>query len=201
MIWPSQRCCSSAYVLPDTSSPHSRGSCRMTNCWSSVERTSNSKPSHPARSARSNAACVFSGTWGTRAPRCPNSSGRLVEIKVADGFARVRRFLRLLHGFLKLLLQQVSLVFLCLHRLPEHGFAAVVLLLHGARRFFYIVEGFRHLGRGVGDHSLGLRVHLQHRIAARASNFEGCRSLGRLGHNVMIPQNRWLVAGSFQPLA
>src|SRR5262249_2998783 len=140
-------------------------SCQITSCWSSVERTSNSKPSQPCSSASSKASKVFSGAY-LRAPRCPRSSGlrasELVEVNIAYA-RRVWRLFGALHGFLKLFFQQVGLVLLRFHRLPEQRLLAALLLLHGAGSFIKVVEGLHPRRRGVGDDGVRGGINLQHR--------------------------------------
>src|SRR4029077_4572749 len=55
-------------------------------------------------------------------------SKRLIEIEIADRFACIRRFLGLLHSFLKFLVEQFGSMLLRLDRLPEDGLAPAVLL-------------------------------------------------------------------------
>src|SRR5581483_10794188 len=50
----------------------------------------------------------------------------LIEVEVADLW-RVRRLFGLLHGLLELLLQQIGLVLLRVHRLAEDGLATAIL--------------------------------------------------------------------------
>src|ERR1035437_8165979 len=119
----------------------------------------------------------------------PNASlclcGELVQIEVANGLAGIGRFLGALESFLKLFLEQVALMLLRLHRLPENGFLTGVLVLHGARRRFQVLEGFgSSLGR-MRNHSLGIAVDLQQRTAAGTWNFELER---RLSHARILPQ-------------
>src|ERR1039458_5299699 len=123
--------------------------------------------------------------------RCqmPNASlclcGELVQIEVANGLAGIGGFLGALQSFLKLFLQQVALMLLRLHRLPENGFLTGVLVLHGARRRFQVLEG---LGSSLGrmrNHRLGVTVDLQQRTAAGTWNFELER---RLSHARILPQ-------------
>src|SRR5258707_12457633 len=113
----------------------------MMACRSRVERTSNSKPWAPCSSARSKADRVFYGAQffseSCRAPRCPSNRSlagkqvsELIEIKVADHRAFVRRFLGLLHGFLELFLQHAGLVLFRVHGLAEERLFAAFLLAH-----------------------------------------------------------------------
>src|SRR5262245_41923838 len=140
-------------------------SCQINRRRSAVQRTSNSKPSQPCSSASSKASRVFSGAY-LRAPRCPSSSGRglseLVEVNIAYA-RRVWRFLGALHGFLKLLFQQVGFVALRLNRLAEDRFLAAVLLFHGLGGFIQIVERFHSRWRRVGYDAMGGGRNLQHR--------------------------------------
>src|SRR5271157_2056347 len=155
----------------------------MTASSSAVRRTSNSKPSQPSASARSNEARVFSGIdLQARAPRWPRRSGRLmlggsmrgrsVEIEVANRLARVGSLFRLLQRLLEFLLQQVGSVLLSFYRLLENRFAAVVLFAHGLGRGLHITEGLRLHGSGVGDDGAGCRIYFEHRAAAGAGHFE-----------------------------
>jgi len=111
--------------------------------------------------------------------------GELVQIEVAQRLPGVRRLLGALERFLELLLQQIALVLLRLHRLAEDGLFAAVLVFHGARRRFQVLEGF---GNGLGrvrDHGLGIAVDLQQRTAAGTGDFELER---RLSHARILPQ-------------
>lgn len=45
---------------------------------------------------------------------------KLVEVEVADGFAGIWRFLRLLYGFLEFLFQKLGGILLVFHRLPKN---------------------------------------------------------------------------------
>jgi hypothetical protein len=61
---------------------------------------------------------------------------------------------------------------LCFDGLAEDGFAARILLFHGARGVFHIVKHARLYGSGMGDHRAGFDVHFQQRAAARTGDFE-----------------------------
>src|SRR5580700_2743966 len=90
----------------------------------------------------------------------------LVQIEIADGFAGVGRFLRLLDRFLKLLFQKISGVLLRLHRLAKDGFAAAVLFFHGLGSCLEIIE---HLGLDSGrmrDDSFSRGIDLKNCTAA-----------------------------------
>ena len=68
-------------------------------------------------------------------------------------------------------------MFLRLDRLPKDRFAAAILFLHSARRFFHVVE---HPGLHrcrVSDHGSRGGIDLQQRAAAGTSNFDGGRNL------------------------
>ena len=62
--------------------------------------------------------------------------------------------------------------FLRLHRLAEDRVATVVLLFHGARCFFHVVEGFRFDRGGVRDDAPGSGVDFHDRAAAGAGHIE-----------------------------
>ena len=95
-----------------------------------------------------------------------------VEIEISNRLPGVGRFLRLFHRLLKFFLQQVGGVSLCFDRLLEDRLAAAILLTHGARRRFHIVESLRfHRGR-MGNYSTRSYIDLQQRIAAGAGYFE-----------------------------
>jgi len=101
-----------------------------------------------------------------------SSRNDLIKIEVSNWLAGVRRFFGLLHGFLKLLLEQIRSVSLSFDRLLEDRFAASVLLAHGLGRRLHVVKHFRLYRRGVSDDGARLHVDLQHRAAARAGYFE-----------------------------
>src|SRR5581483_1504854 len=113
----------------------------------------------------------------------------LIEVEVADLW-RVRRLFGLLHGLLELLLQQIGLVLLRVHRLAEDGLATAILVLQRPGRFIKIRERLRFDGRGMRDDRLGCGIHLQYGGAARARNFKS--SCG-FGHGSII--NQFPVAG------
>src|SRR5271157_5522510 len=112
---------------------------------------------------------------------------QLIQIEVAQRLPGVGRFLGALERFLEFLFQQIALVFLGLHRLPEDGLLAAVLVLHGARRRFQVFEGLGNRLGGVRDYSLGVGIDLQDRTAAGTGNFELGR---RLSHARILPQVR-----------
>src|ERR1039457_3611521 len=65
-----------------------------------------------------------------------------------------------------------------LHRLPKNGLLATVLVLHGARRRFQVLERLGNsLGR-VRDHRLGIAVDLQQSAAAGTGDLELRMGLG-----------------------
>src|SRR5262249_19608240 len=96
----------------------------------------------------------------------------------------------LLHGLLKLLLQQAGLVLLRVNSLAENGLLASFLLTHGFGGGFKVIEGFGLDGRYVRDHGPGVWSHLEHRAAARAADFKGLG--GRLCHREIVCQLREL---------
>lgn len=93
----------------------------------------------------------------------------LIQIKIPDGLARIRRFFRPLHRFPEFFFQQVCRVSLVLNRLPEDRVATVILLLHSSRRFLNVIKSFWLYGRGMSNHCPVFRINLENRIAARAS--------------------------------
>jgi len=107
----------------------------------------------------------------------------LVQVEIANRLAGVWGFFGLLDRLLELLFQKISRMFLRFHRLPEDGFAAAVLLLHGLGSCLEVVK-HPGLDRGsMGDDALGRRIDLQHRAAARARNVEGRRILRHTGNH------------------
>jgi hypothetical protein len=65
------------------------------------------------------------------------------------------------------------------------AFVCATALVHGAGGFFHIVKGFWLYRSRVRNHCSGFRINLQHCIAARAGDVEGCNILG---HSGMIAQ-------------
>jgi|ERR1700722_11358275 len=96
----------------------------------------------------------------------------LVEVEIANGLAGVGRFFSLLDRFLKLLLQEVSGVFLSFYGLSEDGFPAAVLLLHGLGGCLEIIEHFGLYSGSMRDDTFRRGIDFQHRAAAGAGNVE-----------------------------
>ena len=113
-----------------------------------------------------------------------------VQIEIPYRFPCVRRFLRLLQRLLEFFFQQLRGMLLRFHRLAEDRVAPAVLLLHGSRRFFHVVEGFRFDRRGVRDDAASCCINLHDRAAARASHVKtGLTKLGFALHNAIIPHS------------
>src|SRR6266404_4936811 len=93
-----------------------------------------------------------------------------VQIKIPDRPSRVRRFFGLFHRLLEFFLQQLRGMLLRFHRLPEDRIPTAILLLHGASRFFHVVECFWLDRRGVRDDAACRSVDFHDRAAAGASH-------------------------------
>src|SRR5262249_14421659 len=109
-------------------------------------------------------------------------ASELVEVNIAYA-RRVWRLFGALHGFLKLFFQQVGLVLLRFHRLPEQRLLAALLLLHGAGSFIKVVEGLHPRRRGVGDDGVRGGINLQHRPTARTAYLEVGRPFSHCRNN------------------
>src|SRR5258708_29353 len=82
-------------------------------------------------------------------------------------------------------------MFLRFHRLPEDRIPTAILLLHGASRFFHVVECFWLDRRGVRDDAARRSVDFHDRAAAGASHVKiRFTKIGfALRHTAIIPQS------------
>src|SRR5208282_5025622 len=107
----------------------------------------------------------------------------LIQIEVADGLARVWRFLGFLHRFLEFLFQNFGSMLLRLDRLPEDGFAAGVLFLHGAGGVLHVVKHARLHGGGMRNYGASFGIHFEKSAAAGTSDFESWGILRHFAHH------------------
>lgn len=96
----------------------------------------------------------------------------LIQIKIAQGLARIWSFFGFAQRLGKFLFQEIVFVLFRVDGLAEEAFLAFVLLAHSARGCFKILKGTFARRWRVGDYSARCRINLEHGSAIGAGYFK-----------------------------